>query len=157
MVGWIAAYLGISALNFYSKKESALRKAIELCDERGIVNIGSGPTKEYAQAIADDPHITLNVDVLPDSRPNFLQADLNQYPWPIYDNQFSCALASHVLEHLDDPLRALQELQRIADFVVIVLPNPLSISGQINPEHVSHFSFSDIDSMRRIPNMFVYC
>jgi len=40
--------------------------------------------------------------------------DLNQYPWPFKDNEFDYVLARWVIEHLDNPLRAMKEIWRIS-------------------------------------------
>lgn len=40
--------------------------------------------------------------------------NLNQFPWPVKDNAFHHIRLFHVLEHLQDPLRTLQEVYRVA-------------------------------------------
>ena len=39
--------------------------------------------------------------------------DLEETPWPLPDGQFRIVFASHVLEHLSDPLEALKECRRV--------------------------------------------
>lgn len=39
--------------------------------------------------------------------------DLNIMPWPFNDNSFTYVLAEDVLEHLDKPIEAIQEMHRI--------------------------------------------
>jgi len=39
--------------------------------------------------------------------------DLDEYPWPFTDCEFTRVECSHVFEHLADSLRAFQELRRI--------------------------------------------
>lgn len=39
--------------------------------------------------------------------------DLDRYPWPIKDNSVGFARMSHVLEHLENPLKAMKEIHRI--------------------------------------------
>jgi ubiquinone/menaquinone biosynthesis C-methylase UbiE len=41
---------------------------------------------------------------------------------PFPDGEFSVAVLSHVIEHLEDPLSALREASRIARFVVVEVP-----------------------------------
>ena len=51
------------------------------------------------------------------------------------DKIFSAALLSHVLEHVDDPAQVLLEAHRIADEVVVVLPNAFDLFNWASPEH----------------------
>lgn len=51
------------------------------------------------------------------------------------DKTFSAALLSHVLEHVDDPAQVLLEANRIADEVVVVLPNGFDIFSWASPQH----------------------
>jgi hypothetical protein len=57
--------------------------------------------------------------------------DLSQFP----DKTFSVALLSHVMEHCENPERALAEAQRIADNVVVELPSPLDVTAWTCPSH----------------------
>lgn len=41
---------------------------------------------------------------------------------PFRDREFGAVIASHVLEHVDDPAQALRELHRVADRVYVVTP-----------------------------------
>ena len=53
-------------------------------------------------------------------------ADLERSPWPWPDNSVDEVYASHVLEHLDDPLAAMMEIRRIlkpGGKVTIIVPN----------------------------------
>jgi len=54
---------------------------------------------------------------------------------PFEDKTFSVALLSHVLEHCENPERALAEAQRVADNVVVELPSPLDITAWTTPSH----------------------
>jgi ubiquinone/menaquinone biosynthesis C-methylase UbiE len=49
-------------------------------------------------------------------------ADITK-PFPFPDNTFGTACALDVLEHLYDPLPTLQEMARVARWVVLVVPN----------------------------------
>jgi SAM-dependent methyltransferase len=51
------------------------------------------------------------------------------------DKTFSVALLSHILEHVDDPERVLHEAHRIADEVVVVLPNAFDLFTWASPQH----------------------
>jgi hypothetical protein len=43
-----------------------------------------------------------------------IRHDLNKFPWPVKDSIYSDLRMSHILEHLDNPLRAMEEAYRIA-------------------------------------------
>ncbi|MQL52258.1 methyltransferase domain-containing protein [Desulfofundulus thermobenzoicus] len=68
-----------------------------------ILDLGCGPNK-LPGAIGVDIRPGPVVDVV---------HDLNVYPWPFADNEFDLVYASHVLEHLDDVVRAVEEIHRI--------------------------------------------
>lgn len=79
------------------------------------------------------------------------------YKLPFSDNSFDTVVCSEVLEHLDDPARALAELHRVArNYVLITVPREpyfqwLNVMGQklgvsIDPVHVNFWtkaSFQD--------------
>ena len=73
--------------------------------------------------------------------------DLNSYPYPFEDEEFDYILASHVVEHLDDPVKAIKELKRILKDngeLCVVVPhytNPMSYS----PRHKTYYSFKTIN------------
>ncbi len=60
---------------------------------------------------------TINVDIDPDVNPDKI-VDLNKFPWPFEDNEFSHIMAQDVLEHLgqtgDDFVTVMKELYRIS-------------------------------------------
>lgn len=68
-----------------------------------VLNLGAGGD------IRQDTH---NVDVV-DLAGIDAVVDLDEYPWPWRDNQWDRVLAKHVLEHLQEPVQALQEIARI--------------------------------------------
>jgi predicted SAM-dependent methyltransferase len=73
--------------------------------------------------------------------------NLNHYPYPFKDREFDYILASHVMEHLDDPEKALRELKRILNDngeLCIVVPhftNPMAYS----PKHKAFYSFKTVN------------
>ncbi len=162
VLGGLTAALGACAacdlLHMTSVKVAAFEHARQLANSKGIINIGAGPHRSYqAQIIAEAPEILANIDIAPDGLPRFLQLDIEGELLPFADKQFGCAFASHVLEHLDNWQFALNEMVRVADYVVVVLPHPIYFSGWLWPEHRQHFSVDDIDEMAGLyPNVEVY-
>jgi len=64
--------------------------------------------------------------------------DLNIYPWPFPDNTFDHIVCKHSLSHLDDFLRAIEELHRIAKpeaIVEILAPHYASDNFNTDPTH----------------------
>lgn len=63
-------------------------------------------------------------------------ADVRSIPYP--NHYFGAAFCSHVLEHLptvEDAVKALDEMERVADKVFTVSPHKSSIMAWIHPEH----------------------
>lgn len=55
---------------------------------------------------------------------------------PFADKQFGAVIASHVLEHVDDPQQALRELHRVADEVIVVTPEWWAPHTWLHPNHL---------------------
>lgn len=150
-------YTTVAGINFIAKKEKAFRMARSLVNNKGIINLGAGIHRSaFALAVANSPEVVVNVDLVPDGLSNYITVDLEETPWPFQDKEFDVAFMSHVLEHLENWEQALQEAQRIADYVVLVLPHPLSLAGHLSPEHRQHFGFDDLQILKNIPGIFIY-
>jgi ubiquinone/menaquinone biosynthesis C-methylase UbiE len=83
------------------------------------------------------------------------------YKLPFSDSSFDTVLCSEVLEHLDDPNRAVGELQRVArNYVVVTVPHEpyfgwLNRLGQffgINPDpgHVNFWTSNTFQAFMRV-------
>ena len=143
-----AGYVLAIFVNQVAQKQRALALAISLNATKGIVNLGAGCSRTGgSQAVCELPEVVYNVD-LGGNCPKCVIVNLEKSPLPFSNKQFDVAFASHVLEHLVNWEQALNEWTRIADHVVIVLPNPLFILAWVAPEHKQHFSFGDMDYMR---------
>ena len=140
-------------------KNAAFAEALRLSNGKGIINIGSGTHRtKWAHNIAETPEILVNIDIVLDGAPNFLQMNVEEELLPFNDKQFGCAFASHVLEHLDNWEFALNEMVRVADSVVVVLPHPVYFSGWICSEHKQHFSIEEVRAIAKLyPKVQVYC
>jgi ubiquinone/menaquinone biosynthesis C-methylase UbiE len=78
----------------------------------------------------------VNVDIAGSgacTRDNVCYADAHDLPFA--DKQFGAALATHVLEHVEDPRRAFAELRRVADEVFIVCPRWWGPHTWLHPQH----------------------
>ncbi len=70
--------------------------------------------------------------------------DLNKYPWPFRDNEFDEIYASHILEHLDNLPRAMEEIWRITKpngRVIIRVPHFSCGVSYRDPTHKILFSY----------------
>ena len=157
-VGIAGTCAAIDLLHMTATKDEAFEEAKRLSNGKGIINLGAGPHRTYqGQIIAESPEIFSNVDIVPNGMSHFLQLDLEKGTLPFADKWFGCAFASHVLEHLVNWQFALAEMLRVADNVVVVLPDPLYFSGWLSPEHRQHFSIEEINEMAGLyPDVTVY-
>ena len=134
--------------NFVGKKNTALAHARSLAGDKGIINLGAGCSRTgFSESTCNLPEVVVNVDLTatgPKTEIHNLEEIL-----PFGNGEFDVAFASHVLEHLVRWQEALNEWTRVADHVIIVLPNPLSITGWIYSEHKQHFGFNDIAFIRQ--------
>jgi len=157
-IGAAGACAAIDLLHVTGTRVVAFEEAKRLSNGKGIINLGAGPHRTYqAQIIAESPDVLANVDITLDGLPNFLLLDIERESLPFAANQFGCAFASHVLEHMNDWKFALAEACRVANYVVVVLPDPRYFDGWLTPGHMQHFSIDEINEMvEAYPNVEVY-
>lgn len=97
------------------------------------VDLGCGPRKAPG-AFGVDHYPYDGVDLV---------ADLDEVPWPIEDNRFSTIIASHIIEHVADPVAFMCEIHRIGQRgteVHITTPHFSSVSSYKDPTHRRHLS-----------------
>lgn len=83
----------------------------------------------------------LGVDNNPNAEYVDLTCDLEAYPYPFSDNSVSEILMDHVLEHLDNPLKVIQELYRISENgSVWTINTPHFSCNWLHPGHKSAIS-----------------
>jgi len=63
--------------------------------------------------------------------PNFVEV-LDIYNLPFKDKQFDKVLCSHTIEHVDDPQRFFNELQRVGNEVTVVIPPLYDTTAVLN-------------------------
>ena len=74
--------------------------------------------------------------------------NLNEYPWPFHDNTFDEIYASHILEHLEDLKKTMQEMKRICkNYATIEIRVPHFSCGVSyrDPTHKRVFSYFTFD------------
>jgi SAM-dependent methyltransferase len=94
-------------------------------------------------------------------KPNILH-DLTKYPYPIKSHSFDKIYASHIIEHLPNTVRTMEEFYRILrsnGTLIIRVPHFSSRSSWIDPTHYRCFSFSSFDyfdKSNKDPLMYTY-
>jgi len=69
--------------------------------------------------------------------------DLNKFPYSFKDNTFNEIYVSHVLEHLDDPIKVLMEIIRISENgakIIIKVPHAYSYANVASIQHKANFT-----------------
>ena len=97
-----------------------------------ILDVGSGPRK-YPGSV--------NIDINPENAPDMLH-DLNKYPWPAQSDEFDLVHCSHCLEHLDDAVKAVEEMYRLCKpggLIKIIVPHYTGHTSWGSPEHKRAF------------------
>lgn len=101
-----------------------------------VLDVGCGVNK-YPGAIGIDINPRTRADVL---------CNLDSFPYPFRDNSFDSVRAIHVIEHVSDVVRAMEEFHRLVrpgGSIVIVTPHYTDFSSFCDPTHRWHLnSFS---------------
>jgi ubiquinone/menaquinone biosynthesis C-methylase UbiE len=133
----VGAYVYDVVLRPYMAAQYALREA----HRRGtpLLNVGAGTRESSLRCALFGPTTwgDVNLDLAARNRrhgPGSVSyGDVLRIPFP--DRHFGAAIASHVLEHVERPDLALQELHRVADVVVIVAPKWWAPHTWLHPGH----------------------
>ena len=124
-MNWLLAWVGLGFVFNEIEKRQVEAKATKLVQKSGkpIINIGA----------RCNPFGDIRCDIAPRCKGvKYCDAEnLTQYG----DKEFSVAVLSHVLEHLDDPDQALTEAYRIADYVLVITPSPIWPQTWLDPTH----------------------
>jgi len=126
IVGAIGASWLFGRLVQRGEKERAFREAYEYARsvKKPVLNAGCGVLPPFGD---------VNLDVVPRHVPNFVLGNIEDMPFG--DKEFGACVASHVLEHTDDPERALRECHRVADRVWVVAPPLWDVGTWLTPTH----------------------
>jgi SAM-dependent methyltransferase len=107
-----------------------------LATELPVLDVGCGINK-YPGAIGIDRNYNTRADVI---------ADIDRVPFPFRDGAFREIRAIHVIEHVEDVIRTLEEFHRLSapgGRIVIVTPHYTDFSSFCDPTHRWHLnSFS---------------
>ncbi len=102
----------------------------------GILDVGCG-VRKYPGSIGIDINPATAADII---------CDLDSFPYPFADRSFEHLRAIHVIEHLTDVIRAMEEFHRLVrpgGTVRIETPHYTDFSSFCDPTHKHHLnSFS---------------
>jgi len=126
VAGGIVANLLFGRVVQASERSRALREAYSYARrvKKRVLNAGCGSLPPYGD---------VNLDITPLPVPNFVLGNIEDMPFE--DKEFGACVASHVLEHVDDPKRALEECHRVADRVWIIAPPWWDAGTWLTPTH----------------------
>lgn len=117
-----------------SQKELA-----ELPATTRVLEMGCGQVKHWPHSVA--------IDINPRSIADVIH-DLNVVPYPFEDNSFDIVIAEHVIEHLDDVIKVIEETHRIlkpGGLLYIEVPHFSSNNHFTDPTHKHAFSSRSLD------------
>ena len=98
-----------------------------------ILDVGCGLNK-FAGAIGIDKNPASRADVI---------CDLDRFPWPLADASFDQVRAIHVIEHVADVVRTVEEFHRLlrkGGRIVIETPHYTDFSSFCDPTHRWHLN-----------------
>ena len=78
--------------------------------------------------------------------------DLGSFPWPFADASFDEVRLSHILEHLGDVLKVMEEIHRICRpgaQVLVWTPHYSSMNSWTDPTHCLHMGFHSLDFLTK--------
>jgi SAM-dependent methyltransferase len=125
-----------------------------------ILDAGCGRGSYLAHFSSESIGIEVSAPNLHFCRENGLRvlaADLNE-PLPLADQSFPVLFCSHVLEHVDAPIRLLRECNRVLEtngILILGLPIESSLTNRLrgdhyfrgHPGHLSAFTIDNIDAL----------
>lgn len=108
--------------------------------ERCVLHIGAG-LRKIKGAVTLDVNPLLEPDVV---------WDLNLFPYPFPDSSFDIVVCEHVIEHLQQVIRVMEELHRVGRSggkVVVRVPHFTSLNYNTDPTHTHAFSSRSFNYM----------
>ena len=111
------------------------------------LNMGCGRDLRPGYLNADDKALA-GIDVL---------CDFSRFPWPFKDDAFEEVLAVHVLEHLPDTVRVMEEIHRVTTpgaRSTIEVPHYKHSNAYKDPTHVRFFTEETFDYFGKDPRSY---
>jgi len=107
--------------------------------QKPILNIGAGTNESSLRAFLFGPTLWGDVNLDIAAKPGIPSPQKvvygNIYNIPFPDKYFGSVVASHVVEHLENPKEAIDELYRVADSVYVITPLWWCPHTWLHPDH----------------------
>lgn len=104
-----------------------------------VLDLGSGQFPYKAEENEIVTHVDFRSETVPD-----IVHDLSEYPYPLEESSYDVVYASHILEHLPDNIRFMEEVYRICKHdgkVIIRVPHFSGRSAWCDPTHLRAYSY----------------
>jgi len=107
--------------------------------QKPLLNVGAGtPTSSLSNALFGPQLVgDVNMDISTENphcrMDKVCYGDIMDIPFS--DKEFGAVLASHVIEHVDDPTKAFAELGRVADVSFVIVPKWWAPHTWLHPGH----------------------
>lgn len=92
-------------------------------------------------------HGAIGIDSNPNTQADIVH-DLNMYPWPLETSAFDTVIINHVVEHVSDMIRFMEEVNRVSKpkaSVSIITPHFSNRFSYTDPTHLRHLSMRSFD------------
>jgi SAM-dependent methyltransferase len=112
------------------------------------LDIGCGNAKTPG-AIGIDSNPSTQADVI---------HDLNVYPWPLESNRFDVIIGNHIIEHVADMLKFMEEVHRVSKIGArsrFVTPHFSNRFSYTDPTHIRHLSIRSLDYFAPKRNLII--
>jgi SAM-dependent methyltransferase len=133
----------------YNQLSNALAEAAASHASGRLVDIGCG-SKPWAQLFA--PYVTehIGVDPKPPPAPHDVDFVADAYDVPLPDSSADTVLVTEVLEHLEEPVRALEEVRRLLrPGGAIIITTPLLFPVHEKPRDFFRYSPYGLEHVMR--------
>lgn len=90
---------------------------------------------------------SIGIDRSPESKADVI-CDLDRIFWPFKDNSFDLIICKHILEHLNDLVKTMEELHRISKpkaKIIIEVPHFSHPDAFRDPTHRHYFTYYSFD------------
>lgn len=119
----------------------------ELDEWMRLRGAGGPPTLDIGCGLKRAEPGAVGMDWSPESGAEVIW-DINRFPWPLPDSVFGRIHMSHIIEHLDDIVRGMKEVHRVARDgadVLVTTPHYSSHNSYTDPTHRHHLAAASFD------------
>ncbi|SCA63334.1 Uncharacterized protein SCG7086_AP_00070 [Chlamydiales bacterium SCGC AG-110-P3] len=131
-------------MRLFNSAKRVKKKLLEEFKGQRILDVGCGRTKTPG-SIGIDLRFEDGIDR---ARLRDIEHDLTQFPWPVEDDAFDLLICQHVIEHLPDTKRTMEEFHRVVrpgGKVFMETPHYTWFEAYRHYEHCHMFSVQSFD------------